>query len=76
MSVPWIRTTRRTIAADKWAPGSGGYVPPDPGVSGELMWWDGAALQLAEVLGWWDGGVLQPVEVLGWWDGSLIQPLE
>lgn len=38
------------------------------------LWWDGAVLQPAELLGWWDGAEIQSARLVGWWDGAAIRP--
>ena len=58
----WAPATTSTTAT-KWQTN-----PPDPD------WWDGSAVQPANVY-WWDGVQLQVPTIEGWWDGSSIQPL-
>jgi len=44
-------------------------------VSSGWGWWDGTAIQQAELLGWWNGSAVQSAELVGWWDGSVVQPV-
>lgn len=68
MATPWIGAEYGVVAT-KWY---------DQSIvaAANHVWWDGAAYQIAVLLGWWDGAAIQPVEAIGYWNGTSIAPLD